>query len=267
MNRLFYSSKQEEVAGANLVLVDGDWKKYTEWCHEREKSNWDDAVVVYEREEEPQIKVCKGPFDLFCSMPYMTMKYHEAIGKVKPQEVKQTGNFKARCVKVKHWDKAIAGKTYDFIDGKFHGENGYISHCFYKDVDEWNYCNINCKFELVEEPKMFTKSDLRTGMRVKLRDGSMYIILKEVETMYYGIQEILFAGNDQFETSDKHNDDLTHQRMSNYDIMAVYKEPAAGKLLDLTHHGKLIWQRTEPKKMTHKEIETALGFEFEYVKN
>jgi uncharacterized protein YpiB (UPF0302 family) len=66
MNRLYYSKKQECIAGANLVNVNGTWVKYTQWNSHRFSDagcNWDDAVLVLETEDEPQIKTTKPSID------------------------------------------------------------------------------------------------------------------------------------------------------------------------------------------------------------
>lgn len=63
--RLFYSSKQREISGENyydegickfLNPITGKYEPYTEMRSDGGSSNFDDAVCVYEGDEEPKIK-------------------------------------------------------------------------------------------------------------------------------------------------------------------------------------------------------------------
>jgi hypothetical protein len=62
-NRFYYSRKQAYLFGEpdyNFVKVNGVWEKYSEWCSLPDsKSNWDDAILVYESDDNPEIKI--GP--------------------------------------------------------------------------------------------------------------------------------------------------------------------------------------------------------------
>lgn len=67
INRWWYSKKQKEIVDFfNIldrnhtcnVLVDGEWREYTEWTtSENGKCNWDDAVLIAESEKELPIMV------------------------------------------------------------------------------------------------------------------------------------------------------------------------------------------------------------------
>lgn len=73
-------------------------------------------------------------------------------------------DFKVRCVRCNCWKRFIAGKTYDFIDGRLHGEDGFISFDSYKDIGDWNRKNLNTIFELVTEPKQMTQKEIETAL-------------------------------------------------------------------------------------------------------
>lgn len=54
------------------------------------------------------------------------------------------------------------------------------------------------------------KDLLRTGMRVTMRDRDTYIVFKDLSTVYYGTQELLFINNNGFFTGDGYNKQLIH---------------------------------------------------------
>jgi myo-inositol-hexaphosphate 3-phosphohydrolase len=73
--------------------------------------------------------------------------------------------------------------------------------------------------------KDFTKSDLKTGMRVRFRYGDVYAVLKDCDTSEYGHQDILFAnpkGNGFMVGSSYGNNLLMYERSEKeYDIVEV----------------------------------------------
>jgi len=117
-----------------------------------------------------------------------------------------------------------------------------------------------------------TKSDLMTGMLVKLRNGKVYRVYKELAAnslsqncdllMAYG-----FIGLHQPLTN--YNNDLTHKHYDYLDIVEVRLIWDTGYLTrrdfrfdDL----KLLWKREEKKKYTYEQLKEILGEEFEIVK-
>lgn len=95
-----------------------------------------------------------------------------------------------------------------------------------------------------EKIGQFTKSDLKDGMRVVYRDGRERTVFKE------GLCKIAECNG-----LDCYNEELMYALAigSGLDIVKVYED------------GELIWEREEAKKMTHAEIEKALGYKFELV--
>lgn len=116
--------------------------------------------------------------------------------------------------------------------------------------------------------------DLKTGMRIILRNGQEYIVLEDVITPYEeGKEDMYILVNGGWMSSNSYNDDLTCKGNSrDYDIMEVYAqnngEYIDGSVLDknaLKYMDK-IWERKEKRKMTVSEICKELGYDIEIVK-
>lgn len=101
------------------------------------------------------------------------------------------------------------------------------------------------------------KQDLKTGMRVRIRSGKTYLVVKQVETDRYGFQEIGFVRDGGFLVGTDYNDDLTVEGDSSCDIVEIFtinKSPQAllnNVMLDLTKLHS-IWKRTN---LIDKQIE------------
>ena len=116
--------------------------------------------------------------------------------------------------------------------------------------------------------------DLKTGMRIILRNGGEYIVLKDVITPYEeGKEDMYILIDGGWMSSSSYNDDLTSKGNSkDFDIMEVYEqnngEYLDGSVLDKNAIKKmnLIWKREEKKKMTVSEICKELGYDVEIVK-
>jgi len=67
------------------------------------------------------------------------------------------------------------------------------------------------------------KSDLKTGMRVKTRNGNIYLVVKDVDATLYGHQDVALVNNNSFILLDDYNEDLTDNSNSNYDIVEVFQ--------------------------------------------
>ena len=113
-----------------------------------------------------------------------------------------------------------------------------------------------------------TKSELKTGMVVRYRDGRLRMVMKDTEHS----EKDIVVGMDGWVPLDDYNEDLTYPPLSDIDIMYVYNVyqiPSytnlfnGDKLNDSYIHdfGNLIWYRTETEttEMTIKEIEEKLG--------
>lgn len=71
-----------------------------------------------------------------------------------------------------------------------------------------------------------TKNDLRTGMVVELRNGQRYLVLLgELPTACYGVQEGILISDDGFKTMDTFNDGLRNINCGDdsCDVIKVFK--------------------------------------------
>lgn len=114
--------------------------------------------------------------------------------------------------------------------------------------------------------------DLKTGMRLIMRNGYEFIVLKNVETPYRKKQDMYVDLNGGWMSSGLYNEDLTAISDHNFDIMEIYAQNN-GKYLDgnVLKHGErknmdLIWSRNDKKEMTISEIEKELGYSIKIIK-
>ena len=114
------------------------------------------------------------------------------------------------------------------------------------------------------------KSDLKTGMRVRVRNGGVYLVIKDVDTMLYGHQDIAFVNNISFICGNDYTEDLKDNNNLNYDIVEVFqvnhdeKSLLTYAFLDLKRRFS-IWKRQEYTE-EQKEIFMALKvLEFNYI--
>lgn len=113
------------------------------------------------------------------------------------------------------------------------------------------------------------KSDLKTGMRIETRRGDIFLVIKDIETLFCGHQDIGFAGNDCFTCGDNLNDDLTSITSKSFDIVKVFQINHEQKSLlnDDTlnlNEKHLIWKRkefTEEQNTLFKALK-SLGFKY-----
>lgn len=182
-------------------------------------------------------------------------------------------NFKVgdRIV-VKEWDDMVEefGGNKGYINCKFGfvpvmkhfcGESGTIigfdDKGFGVNIDfdndtleEYYAISTDMVKHTTKDQKTFTMDMFKTGMRVETREGELYLVLKDCDTMY-GDGHIVFANFDQngFLCEEDYDDDLLEQSgMEEYDIVKVYaidKEKIVfGTVLD-PNKKYLIWERSE----------------------
>lgn len=135
------------------------------------------------------------------------------------------------------------GKNLD--ETCYYGSGEYSSRdfaekCNYKILEWSDYMN-----------KEFTKADLRDGMVVEQRDGSMYLVLAGMVVRKRGYNRI-----------GDYDDDLKCAGYTGGDIVKVYRI-TPGSLGCVEHvfikcNLELIWERKEPKKMTIEEMRQKL---------
>ena len=126
--------------------------------------------------------------------------------------------------------------------------------------------------ELVKGKQSFTKSDLKTGMGVVLRNGDKAHVLLGTDDG----DVMRFLEKDTWDTLDSANEDLTWKGMDNFDIVEVYSTKLANRYLtDMVFEEKCVFKREEPKpepkpepeptKMTMKEINEHFGKPIEII--
>jgi hypothetical protein len=167
------------------------------------------------------------------------------------------GNFKVRCVRNDSEllkDQCEIGDIFDFKNGSTTWKNGDKS-CRYDSVEDFNTRNSEIKFELVTvtEPT-FTKADLRTGMRVELRNGRTYVVMLGT---YYG--DIFINANEFWSNLDNYSNDLKCEGLPKLEIVKVFNPNYTYDMLNANYKGELLYQRTEPTYVTKEEAEAMLS--------
>ena len=128
--------------------------------------------------------------------------------------------------------------------------------------------------ELVKEKQSFTKSDLKTGMGVVLRDGSKGHVLLGTEAG--DVIRFINGGSNQWASVDEYDENMIDYDMSAMDIIEVYSSRFAyACLTDRVFNQDCVFKREEPKsepkpepeptKMTMKEINEHFGKPIEIV--
>lgn len=125
-----------------------------------------------------------------------------------------------------------------------------------KDVEEFLSRAAELKGFTYKKENMFTKKDLKSGMVVKTRNNTMFLVVDD--------KLISTAG---FGRLTDYNDDLTVTALVGFDIMEVYDEVNCwgwgfSKGLSYVEEkkwGKLIWKRDETKEITMQEIADKFG--------
>jgi hypothetical protein len=103
----------------------------------------------------------------------------------------------------------------------------------------------------------FTKDMFKSGMRVETRDGCLYLVIKDCETMVHGKIDMLCAFDKSgYMSLDSYDDDLKCKHMffgdedndAKFDIMAIYDIDGSGFVNgDIMDETKLfkIWERKQ----------------------
>lgn len=107
------------------------------------------------------------------------------------------------------------------------------------------------------------KSELKTGMRVRTRNGQIYLVIKDVQHVD-GHEELAFINKQGFTRGSNYNDELINifGHSNNFDVMEVYTiNEKLNSLLNAytfdLNKRFLIWKRQEYTDM-QKEIFKAL---------
>jgi len=169
--------------------------------------------------------------------------------------VEEKPSFKVRCTEFERSCSYTTGKEYEICGGYLINDVG-DKHSF-EGVNEWNrvqwdqaICKV-AKFELVEE-KMFSKSDLKTGMRVETREGDLYVV-------YLGTESGDIIQGTWWGFLNRYGSDLTVHRETRLDIVKVYSKDMNNNLSDVKKLGILLYERIKPLTMTVSEAQAELS--------
>ena len=172
-----------------------------------------------------------------------------------------------KVMKFKVGDKVKVSNSWDGHNGEIGEINeynkGYEFEYFVTFDGKYEESFREEDLELVKGKQSFTKSDLKTGMGVVLRDGSKGHVLIGTPTQ----DTIRFIGKNEWIGLDDYADDLTVKRFKNLDIIAVYKTKFENQYMtDRVFEQDLLYERKEePTKMTMKEINEHFGKAIEIV--
>lgn len=87
------------------------------------------------------------------------------------------------------------------------------------------------------------KSDLKTGMIVKTRNNFVYLVVRGMDALNFGYQDIVFLRNDGFNVGDVYTDNLECYTVEEFTIDSIYTTEIACMMnLDLKEC-TLIWSR------------------------
>lgn len=89
-NRFYYSKKQSEIdeemwnmpTRFTFVKTPDGWKQYSEWCSVKSaKCNWEDAKLVYETDDEPEVIIHECIPELIADLEAKLAEYEEIMKK------------------------------------------------------------------------------------------------------------------------------------------------------------------------------------------
>lgn len=111
------------------------------------------------------------------------------------------------------------------------------------------------------------KSELKSGYKVQLVNGGDYVVLKDVDTQFYGNQSVIFVSPSGFMDGDSYTEDLRHYKSRSYDIKTVHASSLTIMSLNVNDKGTLLYQREAEKEMTIEEIQKELGYKIKVVES
>lgn len=165
-------------------------------------------------------------------------------------------DFKVRCIYSGPCHEK--GKIYDVVNGRIMKNDGKFSTCVsFHSVDKLNELWIS-KFELVEEEKMFTKDDLKSGYIVDTRNRGLFMVLETANGLKSFFRDFCEFGHHE---TDQYNDDLTAIGNDAWDITRIYGFNRYGHMVrEISTKGReLLWQRDETLELTIEEIAKKFG--------
>lgn len=111
-----------------------------------------------------------------------------------------------------------------------------------------------------------TKQDLKTGMRVTLRDGSVCIIV--LNNLGLGCDKIIDLNDNSWAMLSSYDQHLRDNTDKNYDIMKVEEPYCSWEIFRDDAYMKTVWKRKEDVvPFTKEELEVKLGYKIEIVED
>ena len=120
-------------------------------------------------------------------------------------------------------------------------------------IEDWDDEKVERAYKMVFEEEKVLKEFLTDRRVVELRNGDRYLIVGD-----------FLMGESNYFIKDDFTDDLANRGLRKFDIVRIYEDISKIGALHYKELG-IIWER-KPKKMTKKEIEEALGYEIEIIK-
>ena len=120
-------------------------------------------------------------------------------------------------------------------------------------IEDWEEEKIDMAYKMVFEKEKPLKEFLTERRVVELRNGDRYLVVGD-----------FFMGENDYFIKDDFTDDLANRGLRKLDIVRIYEEIPRIGVLYYKELG-IVWER-KPKKMTKEEIEEALGYEIEIIK-
>jgi hypothetical protein len=158
-------------------------------------------------------------------------------------------NFKFKVLEV--LGEKSNGGVYECNNGIVKWSHGKYDE--YSSFDELCRLNPRCKFELIPEPKQFTKADLRTFDLVVSDNGIIHKV-------FLGDENIVIDEDGGYFSIISITDDLKVSFNHYLDIKCVArpKELAFSLSFDISKMD-IVYQRPQPRKLTKSEAERMLS--------
>ena len=111
-----------------------------------------------------------------------------------------------------------------------------------------------------------TKSELKTGMLVEMRNGDLCMVFKDVATEWAEGDVVVQVDGNEWDTLDNFDDQFRHndEYCNDWDFMKIYKQRHALTLRGKPEYNRNIppiWER--PKSYTYEELKAIIGHDFE----
>lgn len=169
------------------------------------------------------------------------------------------------------YNKMVFGAIYTVEDIRIEKKTGK-SYAILKETTDRPYL-FNCKL-VNEKEKQLKKSDLKSGDMVELRNGQIYIFIKDAKRNQYDNPTDIFMGVNSYRCIpfSHYNDNLLNSKEGkSYDIMKMSDGFYISNIFraypsDTFKTPDWVWEREETEEMTLEEVCKELGRDIKIVK-